>query len=394
LPKRSRKKALLAAALLPLLATAATASAAEPYQIDIAVGLTGGGAFLGKAQQRSLQLVEKAVNESGGIRGRPLEFLFQDDETNPQVDVQLATAMLAKKPAIIGSAALTAGCRAVAPLLKDGPVDFCFSPGVHPEPGSYMFTATVSTQDFATALVRYFRLKGWTRLALMFSTDASGQDAEQGLKAVLALPENSAVKAVEIAHFNTSDVSVTAQIEKVKAADPQAFIAWSTGAPIATVFRGIVQAGLDVPIGTTDGNMTHAQMDQYKDFLPKSLYIAAAQWVVRDPSLLPPPVAEKSREFYKYLDAASILVDLPTATAWDPGMLMAHALRTVGPDATAAQIHDFLVHLKGYAGINGIYDFERVPQRGVDIDDAVVTRWSPQANTWQVVSKPTGVPLE
>jgi branched-chain amino acid transport system substrate-binding protein len=384
---------MIAAALLPLLAAAA-ARADEPYRIDIAVGLTGGGAFLGKAQQKSLQLVEKAVNDSGGIRGRKLEFLFQDDETNPQVDVQLATAILAKQPALFGTAALTAGCRAVAPLVKDGPVDFCFSPGIHPDAGSYVFTATVSTHEFATALVRYFRLKGWTRLALMFSTDASGQDAEQGLKEVLALPENKQVKAVEIAHFNTSDVSVTAQIEKVKAADPQALIAWSTGTPIATVFRGIVQAGLDIPVGTTDGNMTHAQMDQYKDFLPKSLYIAAAQWVVRDPALLLPAVAEKNREFYKYLDGAGILVDLPTAIAWDPGMLMAHALRSLGPDATAPQIRDFLAHLKAYAGINGIYDFEKVPQRGVDIDDAVVTRWSPQANTWQVVSKPTGVPLE
>jgi branched-chain amino acid transport system substrate-binding protein len=385
-------KAAIGAALLSLVCGAS--SAEEPYVINIAVGLTGGGAFLGKAQQKSLQLVEKAVNASGGIRGRPLQFSFRDDQTNPQVDVQLATEILAQKPAIFGTAALTAGCRAVAALVNDGPVDICFSPGIHPDPGSYIFTATVSTHDFETALVRYFRMRGWTRLALMFSTDASGQDAEEGLKQVLALPENRDVKAVEIAHFSTSDVSVSAQIERVKAADAQAFIAWSTGASIGTVFRGIIQAGLDIPIGTTDGNMTHAQMDQYASFLPKELYIAAAQWIVRDEKLLLPAVAEKHREFYKYLDEAGILVDLPTATAWDPGMLMAHALRSLGADATALQVRDFLIHLKGYAGINGIYDFEKVPQRGVDIEDAVVTRWSPQANTWQVVSKPTGAPLQ
>ena len=62
--------------------------------------------------------------------------------------------------------------------------------------------------------------------------------------------------------------------------EAQAFIAWSTGAPIATIFRGIQRQGLDVPVGTTDGNMTYAQMKQYKDFLPKQLYIPAAQWVV------------------------------------------------------------------------------------------------------------------
>ena len=59
------------------------------------------------------------------------------------------------------------------------------------------------------------------------------------------MPENKDITLVDRVHFNPTDVSVAAQIERVKAAKPQAFIAWSTGAPIATVFKGIVQAGLD-----------------------------------------------------------------------------------------------------------------------------------------------------
>ena len=35
----------------------------------------------------------------------------------------------------------------------------------------------------------------------------------------------------------------SAQLENVKAANPQAFIAWGTGTPIATIFRGMIQAG-------------------------------------------------------------------------------------------------------------------------------------------------------
>ncbi len=52
----------------------------------------------------------------------------------------------------------------------------------------------------------------------MFSTDASGQDAENGLKSVLALPENKDMQLVATAHFNITDVSVAAQLEDVKAA--------------------------------------------------------------------------------------------------------------------------------------------------------------------------------
>jgi hypothetical protein len=34
-----------------------------------------------------------------------------------------------------------------------------------------------------------------------------------------------------------------------------------------------------------------------------------------------------------------------------------------------------------------------VPQRGLDVDDAVVTLWDPARKTWQVVSQPAGAPL-
>ena len=57
-------------------------------------------------------------------------------------------------------------------------------------------------------------------------------------------------------------------------------VAWSTGSPIATVFRAMIQAGLDLPVGTTGGNMTYAQMNQFADILPKELYLPAPEWPI------------------------------------------------------------------------------------------------------------------
>lgn len=367
--------------------------AADPYAIDVIVPLTGPGAFLGQGERQSLQLAEKAVNASGGIKGRPLSFVFHDDQSSPQVGLQLANEVVAKQPAVLLGSSLVAICRAIVPLTKNGPVEYCFSPGLHPDAGSYAFTASVSTLDLADAVVRYFRLKGWKRIALMFSTDATGQDAENGLKEVLARPENKDMQVVATVHFATNDVSVSAQIETVKAANPQCFIAWSTGSPIATIFRAMLQAGLDVPFGTTDGNMTYAQMQQYADFLPKQLYIPAGEYAARDAAFLAPTVRKMNDALYKLYAGIGAKPDEPAELAWEPAMLIVDALRTLGPSATATQIRDFLVHLKGYAGIDGIYDFPKVPQRGLDVSNAVVTRWSPEAKTWQVVSKQAGEPL-
>ena len=385
---------LLYLTMTALAVLAATAHAAEPYNIQTLLPLTGGAAFLGQGEQVTLGIVEKVVNASGGIHGRPVHFVIHDDQTSPQLGVQLANEILEQKPVVMMGSSLVATCRAIEPLMSNGPVDYCFSPGVHPEAGSYVFTASVSTLDLATSLIGYYRLKGWTKIGLIFSTDATGQDAENGIKSILALPENKDMTVVDTAHFNTTDLSVAAQMAKIKTLGAQAMIAWSTGAPIATIFRGIQEVGLDIPVGTTDGNMTYAQMKQYKDFLPKQLYIPAAQWIVTDPKLLPPEVAEKHRVFYESFQDAGVRPDIPSELAWDDSMIIVDALRKLGPNVTAQQIREHIANLKGFAGVNGVYDFTKTPQRGLDVTDSVVTRWSPQMDTWEVVSKPAGIPLK
>ena len=392
-----RKFAQMALAGLALTAifAGAPAAAADTYEINVILPQTGGAAFLGKAEQHALELVQKTVNASGGIHGRQLKLNFFDDQSSPQAAVLMANQVLATHPSVMIGPSIVAMCNAVAPLVKNGPVMYCMSPGIHPPAGSYVFTSSVSTHDLENALIRYFRLKGWTRIALMTSTDASGQDAERGIDEVVKLPENKDVKIVERVHFNPTDVSVSAQIERVKAAKPQAFVAWSTGAPIATIFKGIVQAGLDVPVATTDGNMTYAQMKQYASFLPKTLYFPSAAWAARGAGVQVPAAVKKAQdEFYAAYQAEGAAPDAAANHGWGPAMLVIDALRALPPNATAAQVREYLANTKSFAGINGVYDFQAVPQRGLSVKNAIVTRWDPARQAWETVSQATGVPLK
>jgi branched-chain amino acid transport system substrate-binding protein len=370
------------------------ARAADDYDVNVILPLTGAASFLGKAEHQALQLGEKWVNDNGGIQGRKLHLVFQDDQSSPQVAVQLASQVIAKKPAVLLGSSLVAMCNAMAPLMTNGPVMYCMSPGIHPAKDSYVFTSSVGTNDLAIALIRYFRLRGWTKLAVMTSTDASGQDAERGLDAAAALPENKDVKLVVKTHFNPSDVSVSAQIETVKAAQPQAFIAWSTGTPIATIFKGIIQAGLDIPVATTDGNMTRAQMAQYAAFLPPQLYFPAGEWVAHGSSAaLDPAVKTAQEQFYEAYQPTGAAPDAAATHGWGPGMMVFGALRKLGPDVTAVQLRDYLRQLKGEPGINGLYDFTQEPQRGLAVTNAVVARWNADKKDWETVSQPAGTPL-
>jgi branched-chain amino acid transport system substrate-binding protein len=390
-----RQAATFSLASLLSLALQSVAVPAYAYDINVIVPLTGGASFLGKEEQKAIQLAEPLVNKAGGIQGEPVHFVFFDDGSSPQTGVQLTNSAIASKPAVVLGSSLVGVCNAMAPLMQNGPTMYCLSPGIHPAAGSYVFTSSISTLDLADATIRYFRLKGWKRIAFMTSADATGQDAERGLDEVAARPENKDITVVDRAHFNITDVSVAAQIEHLKAANPQALIAWSTGTPIATVFKGIIQAGLDIPVATTDGNMTYAQMTQYASFLPKQLYIAAPEWVQHAGLItLDPAVEAAQKQFFDAYSAANAKPDMASSLAWDPTMIVVDTLKKLGPKATAQQVRDYIGSLKSYAGINGIYDFTKNPQRGLDVQGTVMTLWSPGKQTWEMVSKPTGIPLD
>ena len=48
----------------------------------------------------------------------------------------------------------------------------------------------------------------------------------------------------------------------------------------------------------------------------------------------------------------------------------------------------------GHVGAEGQYDFKKTPQRGLNIDNAIVVRWDPTKKEWHLVSNLRGVPLE
>lgn len=384
----------LACTLAAVAALSMPARAADSYDIDVILPTTGGAAFLGKAEQETLTIEEKVINAAGGVHGRPVRFVFHDDQSSPQIAVQVANQVLAGKPKVIIGSALVGMCNAMAPLMRNGPVMYCLSPGIHPADGSYVFTSSVSTLDLFSATLRYYRLRGWTRIAVLTSTDASGQDAERGIKDEFAKPENKGMELVASARFNPTDVSADAQIQRMKAADPQAIITWTSGTPLGTVFRAIAGAGWNVPVAISNSNMLYDQMAQYAGFTPKQLYIACADWLPSsDKSDTPAEMQAAQQAMFDAFKADGKRPDNAAALAWDPPMIVVAALGKLPPDATPAQLRDYLAHLQGYVGVTGVYDMEKIPQRGIGLASVVVTQWNAAAGTWAVVSHPGGAPL-
>jgi branched-chain amino acid transport system substrate-binding protein len=389
------KRNLIALATAALLAVAAPAAAAPssgtPYEITVILPTTGSGAFLGTHEIAALGVLEKLANEHGGIQGAPVKFVFQDDQTAPVVAVQLTQAAIAKHvPVVIGSA-LAATCTAMAALTSaNGPVQYCLSPILRGAPGSYAFSASAGSADIAAVIARFYRQHGWTKIALITSTDASGSDFEKQFDLVLAQPENRSLTLVDREHFGTGDLSVSAQMTRIKAAAPQGLVTFATGTPLGTLLHGYHDGGLDMPVTASGGNMIYEQMAQYAAFTPAKLFFAATRGIAPDANLRPGPIMDAQTVYFKAFKEAKIRPDFATSLAWDPGSILIEGLRKLGPSANAEQLHAFLQGLHSWAGIDGIYDFRDGSQRGIGQNALVVYHWEPASGTFAVVSRAAG----
>src|SRR5258708_28847079 len=104
---------------------------------------------------------------------------------------------------------------------------------------------------------------------------------------------------------------------------------------MATIFKDILEAGLDVPAATTDGNMTFAQMTNYAEFLPKQLYFPAGEWPPHEGAPKLDPATERAQqEFYAEFKSAGVEPHGPAPLALGPATLVTQALREPGPDAS------------------------------------------------------------
>jgi branched-chain amino acid transport system substrate-binding protein len=371
-----------------------SARAAEPYDIHVILPLTGSGAFLGQGHRDSLDTLAEIVNKANGIDGRPLHFVYHDDQSNPQVSVQLATGIIAQKPAVILGSSLVAMCAAIAPLMQNGPVDYCLSPAYHPPAGGYVFSSGASSTDQSAAILHYFRLKGWTKIATLANTDASGQSNDKSMDELVARPENKDISLVTRQHFNPTDISVAAQIERIRGAGAQAIEAGVTGLPAATVFKGMIQGGLAIDVAPTSGNQVIAQMEQWKDFLPKGLVMGSALFPAHDGIWkLDPKIEAAQQQLYAALEAHNETADNVVATCWDAGLIVVDALKALGPDATAPQIRSYIANMTDFAGIDGFYNFKENPERGLGPDSAIVVRYDAAKKAFVWLTKPGGEPL-
>jgi branched-chain amino acid transport system substrate-binding protein len=137
--RQTRRTVLKAASALATASILPTGSYAqsEPLRLGVLTALTGAGGADGPRMLKAMQLVADEVNAAGGVLGRKIELVVEDDQTNPEAAVRAARKLIEvnKVPVLMGTWA-SAVTSAVAPVCWE----------------SKTFLTTVSGADSITQL--------------------------------------------------------------------------------------------------------------------------------------------------------------------------------------------------------------------------------------------------
>jgi branched-chain amino acid transport system substrate-binding protein len=375
------RRALAVAMLLVLVCAvpAPTPAQTKPYTINVILSLTGNAASLGADEAAGFRAYEKVVNRTGGIFGTQLHFEIYDDQSNAATAVALLGPILATKPVIVFGSTLAGQTQAMAALVKEnGPVLYGSTPNLNPERNGYT--------------LRYYRMRGLTRVAAVATTDASGQNNLLGLDAAMATPDGKTMVVVDTERFGMTDIGIPSQAARLKNAKPDVIFGFPNGTEFGTALHGFADSGIDLPIYTSAANFTPVLLERLKSVLPTEMTSTAFSFVDRNRPASD-PLRAPIEEFYTEMDAAHLQPTVAHLFAWDPARLVIAQLRRLGPQTTAAQLRDAILAQRHFPGIAGYYDFSSGDQHGLNQEALLVIR-NDQKNPGKVavVSKPGGAP--
>jgi len=116
-PRISRRAVLSGAAAITAVATFPARAQTPPIKLGTLTPLTGAGGSYGPSMRKSMAWVIEQVNGAGGVLGRRVELVSEDDQTNPDAGVRAARKLIDvdKVAAVMGTWASSV-TTAVAPL--------------------------------------------------------------------------------------------------------------------------------------------------------------------------------------------------------------------------------------------------------------------------------------
>lgn len=266
--RRSVATALVALALPILLAACGGAQSAsggpgsgaagstEPILLGVSGPLTGDHAEYGKIWRKGFDLALEEINGKGGIKGRPLQYVFEDTQSDPKQTPAVAQKFAAndKIVAVLGDFSSPASMAASPIYQRTGIVQLGLT-NSHPDftnAGNFIFSNSSSQKDDAPALAAIaVQDLGKKRLAVLHQNTDWGKTAAQ---LVVDTAKQLGAEVVLQEGYLITEKDFRPVLTKTRDAKPDALVLVSYYNDASLIAQQRKAVGLDVPVVAISSN--------------------------------------------------------------------------------------------------------------------------------------------
>jgi branched-chain amino acid transport system substrate-binding protein len=347
------------AAALP----ASQAGAEEVYKIGVSAALSGYAAPLDRSWRDGLEVAVGYVNAKGGIKGRKVQLIVEDNKSEPQEAVTVYRKMISSdKVDIFLSGCLSAGNFAAAPLVVRAqiPMMLCSILPQQPEHVKWAYSTLPSTRFEVDTRLEYLKNKTQIRKAGVLYDPSPYATIQRNIAVSIATDYGLEIPVVE--QHKQDDADISPQISKINAAGLKAMLKIGIGGSTITVAKNIKQLGLDtLLLGSTDDLTVFKSAGEIlgEQFLfvvmPAQAYEELPESAIKQ---------EIARFLPLWRDRHGDRDPGWGGRAWDAVMLTAAAVQKAD-SFQGAKVRDALETMSGFQGTGGVYHFSPAAHQGI-----------------------------
>jgi branched-chain amino acid transport system substrate-binding protein len=333
-----------------------------PIKIGSVLSLTGPGAGLGQPERSGILLAEKAINDRGGIGGRPIKILIEDDGSKPDLAKSKAENLIfgEKVQAFIGPS-LTASTGAIASITNAEKMAQVTFTGLGPviEQSYKMLYHVLPPQILnARAMLEYASKAAKAKKVGVLHDTGYGQAVLTGLQTLNA---SYGIEFVSIERFEVGASDVSAQAAKVRASQPDLVFVIATS-PVP--FRNARQMKITQQIVSAIGSASYDYvrgMGEYADDIVFPEFMVGEN-----------PLPRQVEFVDLYRKANNALPKNFESAGWDAVNIVAKAIGKAGANASRESIA--IAMRDPYEGAMAKYNFAAADMTGIELSSFIFSR--------------------
>jgi len=252
---RKQRSLLLALAVL-LFGLIDVARAQQPIRIGASMSQTGSYAALGQNQLRGYTICVKHTNEKGGVLGRKLQLLIEDDQSQPETAARIYEKLITqdKVDAVLGpySSAITETVADVSEKYKMPLVAPAASTtSIFKKGRKFAFMLQSPAEVYLEGLIDLASKRGLKTIAVINEDTIFPKSLAQG---TAELARKKGIRVVFAEAYSKGSADFTAILKKVKAANPDVLAAATYFDDAIAIVRKLKELNVDLKmVGVTVG---------------------------------------------------------------------------------------------------------------------------------------------